>query len=162
MNTIRVVLTAEDDENYAYLLRQAFDQAGGSCRSFHVPDGEEAVNYLNGNKGYADRTQNPLPDLLLLDLHMPGMGGFDVLKWLQQEGTFDLLPKIVLSSSQIEADKKKALSLGACAYYVKPTIFSDLVRLISELESKWLSPSTKDLGYSIGRTKNGAGRLNAS
>lgn len=155
MRTTRIVLAAEDDPADALLLRLAFEKARSPCQLFHVRDGKIAVDYLSGNHGYADRAQNPLPDLLLLDLNMPRMGGLDVLKWLRQKHTFDLLPRIVLSSSP-EQEIAKARNLGACACYSKPTAFSDLVRLVLELETQWLGIPKRGLDFVIGQaTRSG-------
>ena len=139
MNTVKTVLSAEDDVNDAFLLRRAFETAGCTCRLFQVPDGQEALDYLNGHNGYWDRGRNPFPDLFLLDLNMPRMGGLEVLKQLQDSGKFELLPRIVLSSSRLEVDKSTAEELGACAYFVKLVHFSGLVRLVSGLEAEWLA-----------------------
>jgi len=146
MNVPKTVLVAEDDASDAFLLQRAFETAGLSCSLLRVTDGQEALDYLSGAKGYSDRQKYPLPDLLLLDLKMPRMGGFEVLHWLQRSREFSLLPTVVLSSSGLDEDRAKAHKLGSRAYYVKPTAFSDLVSLVLEMNAKWLGlPTTEPL-----------------
>jgi CheY-like chemotaxis protein len=75
-----LVLAAEDEETDAFILRLAFEKAEVANPLIVVPDGQVAVDYLRGAPPYQDRTVHPLPGLLTLDLKMPRMNGFDVLK----------------------------------------------------------------------------------
>lgn len=133
-----VVLVADDDQNDLFLVRQAFAKSGLSCRLIEVTDGEQAIDYLSGRPPFNDRARYPLPDLLLLDLKMPRVGGLEVLGWLQ--GRLDLPPLrvVVLSSSGQETDLARARSLGASDYHVKPSDVNTLTRLTRELRTKWL------------------------
>lgn len=72
------MLLAEDDEDHVLLIQRAFKEAGILNPLHVVPDGEEAIAYLNGDGKYADRKEFPLPCLLLLDLKMPNKNGFEV------------------------------------------------------------------------------------
>jgi len=109
-------------------------------RTINATDGEDAVNYLSGAGRYADRTKYPLPCILITDLKMPKLTGFDLLTWIQSEMPPNSLPAIVLSGSAQEMDKQRALELGAKAYWVKPTHLADLVHLVHELNETWLAP----------------------
>lgn len=133
-----LVLSAEDEESDAFILRLAFQRASIKNRLVIVCDGAEAVNYLSGNGQYADRATHPLPSLLLLDLKMPRMSGFDVLAWLAVRPEFKNLPAVVLSSSSDETDMLKARQMGACDYFVKPHELSQFVKIIQSLRSRWL------------------------
>src|SRR6266404_5761136 len=82
MNTPKMVLVAEDNEVDALIFRRAFANAAMSATVQFVPDGVEAIAYLNGEGGYADRKAHPLPHLMVLDIKMPRSNGFDVLEWL--------------------------------------------------------------------------------
>jgi CheY-like chemotaxis protein len=132
------ILVAEDDENDAFLLRRAFQKAGLSHPLIFTCNGQQTVDYLRGEPPYTDRSQNPLPRLLLLDLKMPIVDGFDVLAWLKSQPGLRKLPAIVFSSSGEPEDIKKAQGLGAADFQVKPSDFSDLVRFVEELTAKWL------------------------
>ena len=130
------VLVADDDENDVFLLRIAFQKAGLPHTLIHVWDGEEAINYLRRKTSRnANQTK---PKLLLLDLKMPRVDGFDVLRWLQACPETNSLPVVVLSSSTLPADKKKAKDLGAKDYFVKPSSIDELMTLVRALHERWL------------------------
>ena len=132
------ILLAEDDENDIFLMGRAFDRAGIPNPLFVVRNGQEAVDYLAGTGDYAQRDKYPLPGLMLLDLKMPWMDGFDVLKWLRTHPQFDLLPVVVLTSSKLQSDVDKSRQLGVYDYRVKPHGFDDLVRLLDDVRKCWL------------------------
>ncbi len=132
------ILLAEDNENDILLMRRAFKQAAIPNPLFVVRDGQEAIDYLAGNGKYAERAAHPLPRLLLLDLRMPWMDGFDVLAWLRTQPRFNNLPVIVLTSSKLQADIDRSLDLGVYDYRVKPQSYEDLVRLLSDVRTCWL------------------------
>ena len=95
-----VILVADDDPNDAFLLRRAFRQTCASCTVTHVSDGERAIEYLSGRPPFDDPASAPVPDLLLLDIKMPKLNGFDVLAWLNGRPYLEQLPVIMLSRSE--------------------------------------------------------------
>jgi CheY-like chemotaxis protein len=132
------ILYVEDEVSDVLLMQFACKRAGLALPLQVVPDGNLAVAYLAGQGPFADRQKYPLPCLLLLDLNLPGLSGFDVLEWLRQQATFRDLPVVVLSGSALESDREKAMRLGANDYVVKP----DLASLASELQrvrDQWLA-----------------------
>jgi len=135
------VLLAEDEETDALILRMAFEKAGIARTLVVVSDGQEAVDYLCGNGPYKDRSAHPLPALLVLDLKMPRMNGFDVLAWLASRPEFKDLPAVVLSSSADSHDLARARQLGACDYFVKPHAVSDYVKVAEMIHARWLARS---------------------
>jgi CheY-like chemotaxis protein len=132
------ILLAEDDENDVFLMRRGFDRAGIPNPLFVVRNGQEAVDYLAGTGAYAERGKFPLPGLVLLDLKLPWMDGFDVLQWLRTHPQFDTLPVVVLTSSKLQSDVDKSRQLGVYDYRVKPHAFEDLVRLLDDVRKCWL------------------------
>jgi CheY-like chemotaxis protein len=132
------ILLAEDDENDIFLMGRAFDRARIPNPLFVVRNGQEAIDYLAGTGDYASREKFPLPGLMLLDLKMPWMDGFDVLKWLRTHPQFDTLPVVVLTSSKLQADVDKSRQMGVYDYRVKPQAFEDLVRLLDDVRKCWL------------------------
>jgi len=132
-----VILLAEDREDDILLIGGAFEKASLGNRLQVVRDGEQAVAYLSGQNGYADRSRHPLPDLLLLDLKMPRLDGFEVLKWIRQQAFLSLLRVIVLTSSAQLRDVKLAYQLGANSFLVKPMDFNHFVDVAQMLEY-WL------------------------
>jgi CheY-like chemotaxis protein len=133
------VLIAEDEESDAVILRFAFQRAGLAHQLFVVRDGQAAIDYLVGSAPYDDRQEYPLPKLLLLDLKMPRMNGFDVLAWLTLQPQFHDLPAVVLSSSAAQADVAKARQMGAREYFVKPHGLTELVGIVEALHNRWLN-----------------------
>jgi CheY-like chemotaxis protein len=132
------LLVAEDSSGDAFLLQQALSKAGIRVSAHFVKDGQEALDYLQGLNLFADRSTYPLPTLLLTDLKMPRMDGFDVLAWLRQQPGLRRLPAVVFSSSALPEDVSRAYDLGANSYLVKPMDFKDWKTVVKALESYWL------------------------
>lgn len=132
------ILLAEDNENDIFLMGRAFDRATIPNPLFVVHNGQEVVDYLAGKGQYSDRGKYPLPSLLLLDLKMPWMDGFDVLNWLRTQNQFDTLPVVILTSSKLQADIDRSREMGVYDYRVKPNAFEDLVRLLDDVRRCWL------------------------
>jgi CheY-like chemotaxis protein len=132
------ILLAEDDENDVTLMQHAFKRAAIPNPLLVVHNGEQAVDYLKGKGTYAARGQFPLPGLMLLDLKMPWMDGFDVLHWLRTQPQFDTLPVVVLTSSKLQGDIDRSRELGVYDYRVKPQSFEDLVLLLDDVRKCWL------------------------
>ncbi len=123
------ILHIEDKEEDALLFGRACEAAGLSATLHVVRDGSEAVSYLDGDGRFSDRNTCPLPDLIVLDLKMPLMDGFDFLKWLRRQTAFLLLPVLVFTRSASAEDKVRALKEGATGYFIKPANFESLVKL---------------------------------
>jgi CheY-like chemotaxis protein len=132
------ILLAEDDENDIILMRRGFERAAIPNPLFVVHDGQEAVDYLAGARNFSQREQYPLPGLMLLDLKLPWMDGFDVLTWLRTQPQFDTLPVVVLTSSRLQSDIDRSRQMGVYDYRVKPNQFEDLVRLLDDVRKCWL------------------------
>lgn len=132
------ILFAEDDPDDFVFLRRAFEKSGGNYRFVRVPNGEQAVNYLYGDGQYQDRVQYPFPDLVLLDLKMPMMDGFDVLASLRKQPFGKKLPVIVLTGSNQDCDIQLAREMGAADYQIKPLETEALAALVEKLETLWL------------------------
>jgi len=133
------VLLADDDSNDIFFLRRAFQKAGYENTVLDVPDGEKAIEYLRGENHFSDRARFPIPTLLMLDLKMPKINGFEVLEWLRTRNDLRELKVVVLSSSGLATDQQKARELGAHEYRVKPTDLEDMVNMIKEVAGRWLS-----------------------
>ncbi len=133
---IATVLLAEDDLDDAFLVQRAFKRAELPHRIVHLADGQQTVDFLTGTPPF----QRPaaVPDLLLLDLKMPRMDGFEVLEWLRCRPEFKSMRTVVLSSSDHEADISKARALGATDYFRKPGDPAELVRIVSTVHERWL------------------------
>jgi CheY-like chemotaxis protein len=137
MSARQCILLVDDSENDLALAEVAFRRAGFTNRLQMVRDGEEAIAYLGGNGDYRDRTQFPLPSVVLLDLKMPRKSGFDVLKWLREQPGLGRIPVIVLTASMEIEDVKRAHELGASSFLVKPTALGELTAMMRCMR-EWL------------------------
>src|SRR5438105_7704904 len=105
------ILHVEDDSNDVLLFQHACRKAGLDVNLQVVPDGEEAVAYLEGKAQFKNRDEHPFPTLVVLDLKLPRVNGFDVLAWMRNEQSLRRLPVIILTSSCQQADVKRAYDL---------------------------------------------------
>ena len=136
-----VILLAEDREDDILLIQRAFKKAGIINPLFIARDGEQAISYLEGTGRFSNREDFPLPDLLLLDLKMPKVDGFEVLSWVRKHPKLSSLPVVVLTSSNEIRDVNLAYRLGANSFLVKPTDFDNVVELVQGLQNYWLQSS---------------------
>lgn len=138
MAELKTVLVADDDENDIRLLRHAFLRAGIDIPMKWVRDGEEAIQYLQGDNSFADRKTFPVPMLLLLDLKMPRTNGFEVLEWLRKQSDLRRLLVVVMTSSDEPQDVDRAYDLGANSFLKKPDDFDELTKMSQKLHEYWL------------------------
>ena len=124
------ILYAEDDPNDVVIFKMAFRRATLPHELYSVDDGEAAIEWLQGKGQYHDRKEFPMPDVLVLDLKMPRKTGFDVLEWVRGNPELQMLPVIILSSSDMPTDVKRAYQLGATTYFVKSASFQELVQYL--------------------------------
>ena len=131
-----LILHVEDDESDAALLERALRRAQVSVTTFRAEDGQVAIDYLAGTGKYADRTAYPLPGLVLLDIKMPRIDGFDVLKWIRGQAQFAHLPVVMLSSSDEPSDIQTATRLGANCYIVKQANYGDVIAFLASFRGQ--------------------------
>jgi CheY-like chemotaxis protein len=137
-NGQKTILLVEDDPNDVFFLTYAFEQAGIADPVQTVVNSQQAIDYLAGNDRYANRDQFPMPRLVLLDLKLPGCGGLDVLRWIQQQPSLRTLLVIVLSSSSDPRDVDEAYRLGARSFLVKPLSVHKRREMAKALKKYWL------------------------
>ena len=131
------VLLVEDDLNDIFLVKRAFKIAKIENPLQVVTDGQEAMQYLRGEGKYADRTSHPLPKLIVMDIKMPRLSGFEVLEWVKHEVPLRRIPVIIVSSSEDPSDINRAYELGANAYMVKPVNYQAVERLFESITHYW-------------------------
>jgi len=126
------ILLVEDNEDDIILIRMALRRAGVTAPFQIARDGQEALAWLSrtGDDWLAS-IDGSLPQLLLLDLKMPGIDGFEVLWWVRNQPRFDSLPIVVLTSSLALRDLNKALQMGADAFLIKPPDFANDAELVA-------------------------------
>ncbi len=127
------ILLAEDNADDVFFFENAFQKAEGSGVLSTVSDGVEVLAYLNAEGPYRDRANFPFPDVLLLDLNMPRMNGFEVLEWIRQNPKCSRLMVHILTSSCRDADTERAYDLHANSFVVKPGRVDQLTAFIRAL-----------------------------
>ncbi len=139
LKTGGVILLAEDNPDDGLLVRRAFKNLAIQERLIILGDGHEVVDYLEGSGPYGNRTKFPLPKLLLLDLEMPRVSGFQVLDWIRRNANVRQLPVIVLTSSVYSQDVTRAYQLGANSFLIKPTDLAEFTVALKEMAAFWLT-----------------------
>jgi CheY-like chemotaxis protein len=124
------IFIAEDDEDDQFLLRTAFSSAAKSCDLVFFANGEQLVQRL--------QQPNQHPTLVLLDLNMPVLDGFQTLQKIRQQDLYRTLPVIILTTSSQRDDITKAYALGANSFITKPHQYTDLVQTVQQLQDFWL------------------------
>jgi len=137
MEADRTILLAEDSADDVLLTKIAFRKARLANRLEVVRDGEEAMAYFEGAGRFADRGRFPLPILLLLDLNMPKVTGFEFLAWFRQKKKFETLPVAILTCSEEDPHARSAFELGANSFLVKPPDAGALLALVQRLHAGW-------------------------
>jgi CheY-like chemotaxis protein len=134
-----LILLVDDSDFDVELTLDAFREAGLSNRIEVANDGQQAIDYLLGQDKYSDRASYPLPDLILLDLKMPGIDGFDVLERVKSTPLVKRIPVIILTSSKEQGDRALSYDIGANSYLVKPVSFTGFVGVVKQIEDYWLT-----------------------
>jgi Response regulator containing a CheY-like receiver domain and an HTH DNA-binding domain len=128
-----LVLMVDDSDDDGTLLELAFQKLERFRLVGRVSDGRQAIAYLKGEGNFSNRQKHPLPNVVLLDLRMPRVDGFDVLEWLRTQ-SFPHLRVVVFSGSDCLADVEKALGMGAHFFRTKPLRFHEQVSMLKALE----------------------------
>lgn len=133
------ILLVEDNEDHAELVRRSFADNHVANRIHHVKDGEEALDYLFRRGVYAERSNSPMPNLILLDLRLPKVDGIEVLKGIKASVSHKSIPVVILTSSSAEQDIAKAYANYANSYLVKPVDFEKFTIMMKDLGYYWLA-----------------------
>lgn len=133
-----LILLVEDQQDDILLVTRAFKVAGIANPIQVVRSGTEALSYLSGEGKFANRAEYPLPRIVLLDLRMPGMDGYEVLTWVRKQDGLRGLPVIVLTSSNLISDVNRAYQLGATSFFVKDVDFQNTISLVQALKTYWM------------------------
>ncbi|MEW8314715.1 MAG: response regulator [Candidatus Thiodiazotropha endolucinida] len=139
MSKPAVILLVDDSRMDVELTLDAFKEARLSNRIEVSYSGQEALDYLFDNDHFADRNRHPLPDLILLDLKMPGVDGFQVLQRIKGTPLIKRIPVVILTSSKEEGDRTLSYDIGANSFLVKPVAFTGFVEVIRQIEDYWLT-----------------------
>lgn len=142
-----VILLVEDEKTDALLLKWALEENRVSVDLRHVLDGYEALAYLRRQVPFADA---PRPDLILLDLNMPRMGGHECLAAIKQESALRDIPVVVLSTSYSAKDVAASLERGAADYFTKQMDIHQLAETFRVLSERWITSHMADAAQGKG------------
>ncbi len=143
-NTDSTIIVVDDDPNDLVLIERAFRFAGANC-PIHTLNGLEVIAYMRAEGRFSDRDFYATPSFILMDLKMPGVDGFTVLKHLKSKPEWALIAVVVFSGSRNPEDSEKALQLGANAFHVKPTSLVDLRLQVKVLHDYWMTSEMAEI-----------------
>lgn len=135
---LKTILLVEDNPDDEALTLRAFKKNNISNKVVVVRDGAEAIDYLFGEGAYSGREVGDLPQVVLLDLNLPKVGGLEVLRRLRADARTRLLPVVILTSSREEQDIVEGYRQGANSYVRKPVNFDEFLEAARQLGLYWL------------------------
>jgi chemotaxis family two-component system response regulator Rcp1 len=128
------ILLIEDNEGDAVLARESFRRLDKNINLTHIYDGEESLQFL-------DSKILALPDLIILDLNLPGMNGFEILKYIKESDSLKELPVVIFSTSNNENDITKCKELKADSYIIKPIDLVEYFNVVEGMKKFWIKNS---------------------
>jgi len=151
-------MIVDDEPSYLFFMERAFREIGVTDPIHLISGGQEAISYMMGEGGFADRSRYAYPTFITVDLKMPGKDGFAVLQHLQNNPDWAVIPTVVLSSSRDLDDIKKAYMLGASSYHVKPNSLAGLQQQLKVLHDYWMTcevPEVDETGRQVPTNSKG-------
>jgi two-component system response regulator len=132
------ILIVEDSPDEREFVGWAFEECRNQIDLRFVEDGQEALDYLHRFGRYQNPEGAPRPSLILLDLYMPKVGGFEIIREVRHDADLCRIPIIVFTRSNHDPDILRAYELGANSYLTKPDSLEGYQSLIRVLEAYWL------------------------
>src|SRR5688572_26914048 len=133
----KLILLVDDSNDDAVLFRHALQRAGLDNPTQVVPDVDQAIAYLEGTGPFSDRTQYPMPAILIMDVRLPNKDGFELLRWLGQRPHLRSLHVVVLTGMGDMREVSKAYQMGANSFLTKPPRPDDLRNLAEGFAASW-------------------------
>ena len=130
------ILLVEDNEGDVVLTKEGFEFSRLSVNLHHVEHGQECMEFLRKKGRHRDA---PTPDLVLLDLNLPIMGGREVLRQISEDEELRKLPVVILTTSQADKDVLQMYDLRCSSYVVKPVDFPQFQRVIEQIGEYWFT-----------------------
>jgi two-component system, response regulator len=134
----KAILLVDDSEHDIFLTQRALKKSNIANELVIAHDGEEALDYLFGKGKYAGRDLSQMPVVTLLDIKMPRLDGFEVLKQIRANAGTRYLPVVILTASKEDVDIVKSYSEGCNAYVTKPVGFDQFAEAIHQLGLFWM------------------------
>ena len=136
------ILLVEDNPDHVMLIKNVLEENNLRNEIYVVTDGQEALDYMYHRGKYADESKVPRPGLILLDLKLPKVDGFEVLSQLKSDPELKSIPIIILTTSSQDEEIVRGYALGANSYVAKPVKFSEFADKIKNLQLYWVLVNT--------------------
>lgn len=137
MKRIAIVMVDDDEDDRMLFEDAVLDASDIIAGARYSIDGVDLLELLRCQGKYADAKTEPLPDLIVLDLNMPRMNGYEVLEAMRSDSLLNNIPVVVMSTSNNDADVKRSYHLGASGFIVKPNTYEGVVETVKALANYW-------------------------
>ena len=134
---LNTILLIEDNEDHIEHTLDALQEVGLVKNIQVVSDGEEAIQYLYRKGKYEDPAKSPRPDLILLDVKLPKISGFEILKRIKSDPDLKIIPVILLTTTGKKEDIDKGARLGTNDYIIKPVEYETFIQKVKGLGKYW-------------------------
>ena len=132
------ILLVEDKRSDAEMTIRAIRKNNIGNHITHLKDGKEALDFLFGSGEFEGRDTKKMPKVILMDLKMPKVNGIEVLRQIKANDLTKKIPVVVLTSSKENPDIQECYALGVNSYIVKPVVFADFMKVVSDLGMYWI------------------------
>jgi CheY-like chemotaxis protein len=146
------ILLVEDDPGDQKLIKNSMLEQRMTNKLYIVSTGEEALEYLKKSK--EGNNENPWPELILLDLNMPGMGGMEFLRQIKSSEDFNMIPVVILTTSDSEQDVLESYKLQAAGYVRKPVLLDEFCNIAKDISEYWFTLCMRISHRPLSCTKN--------
>lgn len=133
------ILLVEDNPGDVILIEESLKEGKFKVKLTVVDDGTEAISYLKRETPYLNA---PKPDLVILDLNLPRVDGHQILKTIREMDEFKQIPVVILTTSNVGGDIKKAYDAGATCFITKPFGFNNFMEAVKTIEHFWFNVAT--------------------
>jgi CheY-like chemotaxis protein len=140
------ILVVDDNDGDVFFIWETLKDSSLRCSLSVATDGVEAMNFLRRRGKFAAA---PRPDLVLMDVNMPRMNGFEVLKEMKQDADLRSIPVIILSGSNADEDVRRAYDLHASCYVNKPSDLDGMVAVVQGIATFWIKFATLPPGAGL-------------
>ena len=138
-----LILLIEDDIDHAELTMRILEEQSIPNQMLHFQDGQSALDFLFGRNPVDSLVSDPRPQLILLDVHLPGSNGIEILKAIKESDELKTIPVVMLTTSDTEAEMMRAYENHANSYIVKPVGYEEFKLLIAVLCQYWLGSNRR-------------------
>jgi len=138
-SSLPAILLVEDSEDHVFLFKRALSSSGAEHDLHVVSDGVEAVDFLEQQGDHAEAIR---PELIVLDINMPRMNGFETLEYIKGNDNLNSIPVVMLTSSVRKEDVTRSYRSGACTYVSKPISFDEFCRMVGDFSKYWTRVAT--------------------